>query len=374
MKTYGIDANVLTRAKKTGTERYTRELLREMMTFPLQDDERVILYSSALIPDFVNLPKGWELKILDWKLKKGWTHMRLSWELLVRTPNLFFSPAHEIPLFHGRTKIVSTVHDVAFRLVPEVYTEANRKRQEWAVGRAVKQAKRIITVSETTKNDLMRFFGVAKEKIVPIHLAVKPEQFMVSNEKQQEILNKYHLNPGLYFVSVGRIEKKKNIPFLLDAFDAFKKDRGIGDPYCLVLIGSMGEERAEIEAQLNQLACKDSIHGLGYLPDEEIRAILSGAIGYVFPSNYEGFGIPSLEAMASRIPLIASDIPALREVAGEAAIFCGPKDVGAWKNAMKIIADDQAMRADLVLKGSERLQDFSWKKTAEKTWEVLRGV
>ncbi|MFA6522307.1 MAG: glycosyltransferase family 1 protein [Patescibacteria group bacterium] len=374
MKTYGIDVNALTRARKTGTERYVFELLKEMIKTPLQNEERVVLYSSALIPELGTLPNGWILKILDWKLKKAWTHARLSWELLTRTPDVFFSPAHEIPLFHRRTKFVSTVHDVAFRIVPEVYSKKSVKRQEWAVARALKLDQKIITISETSKNDLVNLYHVAPERIAITPLAVHPEAFATVEADKQNVLDKYRLNAGLYFVTVGRVEKKKNIPFLLSTFEAFKRDRGIGDPYQLVLAGTFGEDAKEIQAQIEKLVCKDVVRVLGYVPDAELPGLLAGAVAYVFPTRYEGFGIPALEAMASRIPLIASDIPALREVAGDAALFAGVEDAGAWIEAMQKIVDNESLRADLVLKGAQRLHDFSWVETAKKTWEVLRSV
>ena len=374
MKTYGIDANALTQRRKTGTERYALELIREMVKEPLSDNERVFLYSSAPIPDLGTLPNGWQLKILSWKFKKAWTHIRLSWELIARPPNVFFSPAHEIPLLHRRTNIVSTVHDVAFRIVPDVYPNKNRMRQEWAVGRAVRKASRLIAVSETTKKDLVNLYAVSPERIMVTPLAVRPEDFAVSESEKQRILDKYRLNAGLYFLTVGRIEKKKNIPFFLSTFEAFKRDRGVGDPHQLVLAGSFGNESEEIKSQIKKLNCVDSVRVLGYVPDADLAGLFSGAVAYVFPTQYEGFGIPSLEAMAARIPLIASDIPALREVAGDAAVFAHPEASEDWVKAMKNIVDTESVRAGLVLKGTERIHRFSWKTTAQKTWEVLRSV
>ena len=119
MRTYGIDVNALARERYTGTERYVLELMHEMMRVPLEADERVWLYSSRRVEALGELPQGWEWRILKWP-GKGWTHIRLSWELLRRPPSVFFSPAHEIPLLHRRAKIVNTVHDIAFEIVPEV--------------------------------------------------------------------------------------------------------------------------------------------------------------------------------------------------------------------------------------------------------------
>ena len=375
MKTYGIDANALTQQRKTGTERYAWELIREMMKEPLLDRERVVLYASGDIPDLGTLPNGWQLKILTWKLKKAWTHLRLSWELTSRPPNVFFSPAHEIPLFCRQTGIVATVHDVAFRIVPDVYPDRNRMRQEWAVGRAIRKASRLIAISETTKNDLVNLYKIPPGKIIVTPLAVRREEFAVSESDRRRVLDKYRLAKGQYFLTVGRIENKKNIPFFLSAFEMFKQTRNIGDPYQLVLAGSFGHGAEEIKSQIENLNCRNSVRVLGYVPDEDLAGLFCGASAYVFPSQYEGFGIPALEAMAANIPLIASDIPALREVAGDAALFAHPGTTQAWSDAMRKIVDDrESAGADLIQRGSERLLEYSWEKTARRTWEVLRSI
>ncbi|MFH1712151.1 MAG: glycosyltransferase family 1 protein [Patescibacteria group bacterium] len=374
MFTFGIDANALTRPSRTGTERYVSSLLREMMKFPLQQDEEVILYSSGPIDEFRQLPAGWSLRVLNWPPKKVWTHARLSWELIRRTPNVFFTPAHEIPRFYRRTKIVSTVHDVAFCIVPEVYSETSRRRQEWAVKRAIREADHLITVSNTTKQDLESIYHVPSSKITATQLAIEPDDFQVSEEKKRFVLQKYRLSRKKYFITIGRVEQKKNVLMLIDAFSEFKRSRPSDDPIELVFGGSVGFGEDVIMAKINASAVKESIKLLGYIPEEDLAGLVSGALAYVFPAHYEGFGIPALEAMAAEVPLIASDIPALREVAGEAAIFASPQSIGQWAGAMKKISDQEVDIDELVERGRERVGQFSWEKTAQKTWEVLRSL
>jgi len=374
MFTYGIDANALTRSNRTGTERYVLSLLSEMMKFPLQQNERVFLYASGPIDEFKNLPDGWSLQILNWQPKKAWTHGRLSWELIRRTPNLFFTPAHEIPRFYRRTKIVSTVHDIAFRIVPEVYADSSRRRQEWAVKRAIRESNHLLTVSQTTKRDLESKYLVPSEKITATPLAIDSERFAVDQDQKQIVTQKYRLPSQKYFLTVGRVEQKKNILTLIDAFSEFKRRRSSIDTTELVFAGTLGYGEDTIMARIHASPAKESIKLLGYVPEEDLAGLIGGSLAYVLPSFYEGFGIPALEAMAAEVPLIASDIPALHEVAGAAALFASPRSASQWALAMEKIADQTVDVDQMINLGKEQVTRFSWEKTAQKTWAVLRAL
>ncbi len=364
MKTYGIDANALVREKVTGTERYVAWVIKEMMKLPLQNDERVILYASENILVDTPLPSGWQVKVLRWPFKRGWTHGRLSIELLMRGPDIFFSPAHEVPLLTGRTKIVSTIHDIAFHLIPNVYSDKERRRQEWAVKRAITKADHLITVSETTKDDLVEHYAVPTEKISATLLAVDAERFKVSENEKWRIRDKYHLGDKEFVLSVGRIEKKKNIVLLVRACMAV-------DMSC-ILAGSFGFGEERIKQQIAD--SHGLVETLGYVPDKDLPGLVANAFAYVFPSLYEGFGIPALEAMAAGVPLIVSDIPALREIAGDAALYAQPAREKDWQEALHRIKTDATLRDVLIKRGEERVKDFSWRRTAEETWQVLRSL
>lgn len=363
MRVYGIDANALTREKRTGTERYVFELLKEMKKCPLRKEERVVLYASAPLPELNPLPAGWSVHVLRWPFPfKGWTHIRLSLALWRRTPNVFFTPAHEIPLYPGRGKIVSTVHDVAFRHFPELYSARAAKRQEWSISRVLRRAHNIISVSEATKADVVQFYGANPTDIYVIPLGIRSEAFSVEGEVPEKP----------YFLFVGRVEKKKNISTLVRAFEDFKERTG--SDVELVLAGSLGHGGDEIQKQVDASPVSDSIRMLGYVKDREMIPLMRGALGFVFPSKFEGFGMPALEAMAAEIPLIASDIPALREAAGSAAIFVSPDDWKGWSENLQRIFEDGALREQLVMAGRRRVAGFSWSQTARRTWKVLRSV
>jgi glycosyltransferase involved in cell wall biosynthesis len=358
---FGIDVNALTRSQRTGTERYLLAVLREMMSLPLREGEKMILYSSAKVADLGDLPPGWQWRIIKWPLRKGWTHGRLSWELLLAPPDVFWSPVHEIPFMHRCAKIVSTVHDVAFRRLPAVYSPQGTARQEWAISRIGKEADAIISVSQTTKNDLIDLYQLPAEKIFVTHLAPEiRKQFLADRPKT--------VSPSPYFLTIGRLEKKKNIANLVRAFGR------IGGNAKLILAGSWGFGAEEIKQAIAESGASDRIETPGYVSDEEANRLLAGATAYLFPSYYEGFGLPALESMVAGAPLIAADIPALREVAGAAALFVAPADLDGWANAMQQLATDENLRHELIQKGNTRAQAFSWPQTAQNTWEVLRQV
>lgn len=373
MITYGIDGTALLLPNPTGVERYVARLLTAMMQMPLTlSEERVVLYAPKPKPVSLALPAGWEWKELRFWLPKGWTHCRLSRELLLRPPDVFFNPAHEIPMFHRRAKIMTTVHDVVFRHAPSAYSASNLRRQEWAIKRIVKQAQTILTVSEATKKDLIEIYHVPEERLIVTSLA--PASGQGAKTPAQQVMVKYDITPGMYVLFVSRIETKKNPVTLIRAFTELRRRYGVGHPLKLVLAGSNGFGADEALKVAKASNCVNDILFLGYVPDEDIPALMENALCFAFPSLGEGFGIPVLEAMQAGAPVVASDIPAVREVAGEAAIFAPPLDVAKWVVALDTMLIDQKKRELLTTKGYERVKAFSWDKTAQETWKALRAT
>lgn len=368
----GIDCNALTRGFATGVERYVRTLIIELMKTSLAPGDRVRLYVSSIPKETMALPDGWEWRVLPFGMPKGWTHVRLSWELVRNPPDVLFVPGHEVPLFVSKkTKVVATVHDVAFRRVPSTYPPRARRRQEWAVRRAVKRATRLIAVSETTKRDLVELYGVNQEKISVTPLAVDTTQFVMTEGAMRDILQRYRVAPGKYFFFVGRLEEKKNVAALVDAFAEMRRKLGVGHPVELLLAGTPGFGGERI---LRAVARATGVRTVGFVPDADAAALMRGARALCFPSLYEGFGLPILEGFAAGVPVIASDIPSSREVAGDAALFVAPDDVPGWTKAMERCLFGADVRATFIAKGNEQLQKFSWTATADATWNVLRKL
>ena len=174
MTTYGIDAHLLLRKERTGVPRYAGLLLQHMMAMPLLSEEAVVLYGHGPQPTDLMLPDGWRWKILHWPIPRGWTHGRLSWEMLVHPPDVLFVPGHEVPAgVQKRTRVVTTIHDVAFRTVPDVYDASSRRRQEMAVQQAIRRAAIILTPSEATKQDAMNILEIEEKKLKVIYPGVQ---------------------------------------------------------------------------------------------------------------------------------------------------------------------------------------------------------
>ncbi|MBU1705988.1 MAG: glycosyltransferase family 1 protein [Candidatus Uhrbacteria bacterium] len=365
----GIDASSANRAKRTGVQWYAYNLLEEFKKLATTDD-RVVLYLDApLLDDMKSLPNNWEARVLKWSLP-GWNTFRLSWEMWRRPPDVLFVPANKIPLIHPK-KTVTTIHDIGPDRVPNVYEPKVRQQVKAATKAAVKGASKIFTVSQFTKSELVSVYMVLKEKMIVTPLAADTTRYQkLEASKINPVLAKYRLGRS-YFLHVGRLENKKNLGTIIRAFETFKSTRGLGDPFELVLVGSPGFGYSTIKQYINGSSAKDSIRELGYVDEADVPAIMNQATAYLFPSWYEGFGIPALETMACGTVLIASDIGALREVAADAAIFVSPSEPEAWARALDRIASEPTVREEFEQKGLERVKEFSWKKTAELTWQEI---
>lgn len=373
MKTIGIDASALLKTNPTGVENYARLLLGEMMKEPLQTGESVVLYARGSKPEGLELLAGWSWKSLPFWFSKGWTHFRLSKELFEHPVNVFFSPAHEVPLATGSAKVVTTVHDVAFAKNARLYSVLQNFRQRAAVRHAVRVASKLLAVSAMTMGDLVKYFKADVDKITVTHLA--PTVDAPPNETViLEVLKKYSLERGKYFLYVGRIEEKKNVGTLVEAFRRYKESVDQTDQTKLALVGGLGFRGQRIIDAAKTSPYAMDIVITGYVPESDIAALYVGALAFIFPSHDEGFGLPILEAMTLGTPVLLSDIPVFHEVAGSAAEYAAPTDPTAFALKMKALIESPELRTSLISRGLAQIEKYSWVKTAKLTWEVLRNV
>ncbi len=346
MTTFGIEVNPASREQKTGTEWYTVKLV-EAMQKQVRPGDEVRLYSR---------------ENLKWPFKRLWTQLRLSWEMLRRPPDVLFVPAHAVPRVHPK-KTVTTVHDLGFKRFPHLYESKARRYLEATTKFAVKKCARIITPSEFTKHELVELYHADPDKIVvtplaPIMSPLTTNQLPLSHT----------------FLTMSRIESKKNIAALIRAFEIFKERRGVGDPFELYLAGKPGFGYGAIKQLIDRSPARASIKELGFVTDEQARNLFASAYAYVYPSWYEGFGISAVDAMQFGTPIIASNIPALHEAAGEAAVYFDPNSPQELARHMSELADNPTLRNELAQKSLVQVAQFSWEKTAEQTWGVLRSL
>lgn len=285
-----------------------------------------------------------------------------------------FDVYHEpniLPLrFDGPTVI--TVHDLSWIRHPEAHPVERVKAMNRYFESGLRQANAIITDSKFVRQELMDVFGVGTSRITAIPLGVEPMFVPLSAVQTQTVLAQHQLVHGQYFVAVGTLEPRKNLSLALRAYQQLPAQTR--RRYPLVLIGMKGWHTAELERQMVPLVQAGEVRQLGYVPRSELATIMAGACSLVYPSLYEGFGLPPLEAMACGVPVICANASSLPEVVGDAGILIDPRDEGALTSAMRRMGEDQVAREALASKAVKRSKEFTWMRCAEETVAVYRSV
>ena len=289
--------------------------------------------------------------------------------MAVRPPDVLFVPAHVLPLIHPRRSVV-TVHDLGYLAYPEAHKTGDRRYLDWSTRWNARRAKFVIADSAATQADLIRAYGVDERKIRVIHLG-RDETLAPVPDAQvlAEVQARYGITAH-YVLYVGTLQPRKNLARVIEAFAraaAAPAFAGIQ----LVLAGKKGWLYDDLFAQVERMGLAGRVLFPGYVDDADLPALLSGALAFVFPSLYEGFGIPVLEAGACGVPVITSNTSSLPEVAGDAALLVDPHDVDAIAEAMTRLVTDAALRTELSRRGLANVQRFSWEKCARETLAVL---
>ena len=404
--TIGIDASRANRAYKTGTEWYSYYLIKNFAE--IDSKNKYILYSDQPFGDdlkkIIDTHPNFKGKVLGWPGQYFWTLGRLSLEMIFCRPRILFVPAHSIPLFHPR-RTITTIHDIAFKKECAVYTEqtVDHGRHflrcfivfiikhvlfltgkgfkydataylDWSTRYALRHAKKIITVSHNTKKEIEEVYKTDPKKIAVIHNGYDDSFYKKIEDKKEvtQVLDRYGLNFP-YLLSVGRLEKKKNIPMLIEAL-ALLKENNPEIKAKLVLIGHAGFGYDEIKYIIEEYNLNSEIVMLGWVAEADLPAIYNGAAAFVFPSRHEGFGIPAMQALACGVPTVVSDIPVLREVAEDAAIYFNKDKKEDIAEKLRIILTDENLRAKLSESGLKRAQQFNWRKCAEETLREIKSL
>ena len=277
----------------------------------------------------------------------------------------------QVPTFlKFKQKYIITVHDLTPFITPKESKFGRPLIYKLLFPRTLKTADKIITVSNSTKKDLINHFDIPEKKIRVIFEAADEKFKPLNNEKISETEQKYNLNFP-FILYVGTLEARKNIPTLVTAFYKLKKKN---IEHKLVITGTKGWKYKEIFETIDKLNLQNDVVFTGYVSDEDLPALYNAADLFVYPSIYEGFGLPPLEAMACGTPVITSNTSSLPEVVGDAGIMVDPYDVDGLADAMHRVLTDEGSRADMIKKGLERTKMFSWEKCARETLEVYEEV
>lgn len=368
-----IEASSLLKPK-TGVGEYTANLIRALGR--LQDSQYVLFYNSFRKRKPENLIGGLDYaRIRITNLRIPARLLGLAWQILPFPPvdwftgpvDIFHSPNYKVIPVH-RSKLVVTVHDLVVLKYPQ-YQFITRVRNIGGWLRKLRRADAVVAVSENTRRDILELLDVPPEKVHVIYQGYNADLFRpdLPQQEVERVLQHYLLRVP-YLLYLGTLEPRKNLVRLIQAFHLLR--RRSRNTISLILAGQKGWLYDDIFAEILRLGLHDSVKYLGYVADEDLPGLIKGARALAYPSLYEGFGLPPLEAMAMGTPVLTSNVASLPEVVGEAALQVNPEDVEAIAAGLERLCDDEALRQELKKKGWQRAQLFSWDKAAQQTMEL----
>lgn len=268
-----------------------------------------------------------------------------------------------------RTRLALTVHDLSFLRHPEWFRWERSAYYRAAIGRSVRSADLVIADSEATAADLRELLREPPNHIAVIPLGVEEHYRPATGEAIADVRARYGL-PGQFFLYLGTIEPRKNLPRLIRAFDRIAG----GVEADLVIAGRAGWKVDATQSAVSMAEHRDRIHFPGFVAAEDMPAVLSAAEAFVWPSLWEGFGLPPLEAMACGTPVVTSNVSSLPEVTADAALLVAPEDEDAIAEAMRRVVEDSELRETLIARGHERAAMFTWRRTAAMTADAYRAL
>jgi glycosyltransferase involved in cell wall biosynthesis len=398
--TIGIDASRANKIQKTGTEWYSYYLIQELKK--LDKKSHYFLYSKeALHGDLGQLPENWESKVLSWPPKFLWTQFRLSFEMLRQPPDLLFVPAHTIPLIHPK-KTVTTCHDIGFERYPELYSPLELRYHRFGMRLAVRKAAKIIVPSEFTKKEMVEVYNADPKKFEVIYHGYNQEVYKVTEKNLPAPFDKGAVTVGHggevavaplskgvaegrgireitepFILYIGRLEKKKNTAGLVEAYARILNELKTNNELQnlkLVLVGGPGYGFEEVQEKIKKYNLEDRVIMPGWLSGEELARLLKLAELFVFPSFYEGFGLPILEAMACGCSVVASHLASIPEVGGDAIEYFDPHNIEDMSDKIAKVLINKNLQEELRKRGFERVKNFSWEKCARETLNVLESI
>ena len=365
---------------RAGIGRYAQELTAALLQIATKNEYIAFYNCSAQVqiePPLDSIPhlplglpdKPWRLRVLLAQL------LHRSQDNLFRGVDLFHATDHLLPsLSHVRS--VFTLHDLTFRLYSQAHNVWNRWFLSLMMPRFLRTADAIVADSACTQRDAARLYRVDIARVNVIYPGVSVHFRPADPQVVQAIRKKYGL-PERFILYVGTIEPRKNLTALLEAFRHLLATCSPLPATCslrLVIVGKKGWLYEGVFRRLRELGLEDRVHFTGYVPDGDLPALYSAASVFVFPSLYEGFGLPVLEAMACGTPVIASNTSSLPEVVGEAGLLVNPHDIHTLVAALKRVLADEHLRAEMKAQGLERAQAFTWERTARETLRVYEEV
>ena len=367
-----IHASDLDHQRIDGTRVYIKSVLNEIAELD-QKDEFWIYHKTDFNPALE--PHGasnfcFQKKPLNW----FWTQTRFAWEVFKLNPSSLWMPVHNLPILRRKKmRTVVTIHDLAFKIFPEHFPKKDLHKLNLLTDHAIGNATKIIAISESTKKDILKIYPkVSAEKIAVVHHGFDAKLFEcdVSQNVAAEILQTYALESKKYLLYVGAIQPRKNLEILVAAFEQLKKEH---PDLKLVLAGARAWNWKETADKIASSPHAKDIVETGKISFAQLPVLYQNASVFVFPSLYEGFGIPVLEAFASNVPVICANNSSLPEVGGDGAKYFQANDSNELAGLLEKILNSEELQREMILKGKKQLKNFSWKKCARETLKVIRG-
>lgn len=349
----------------SGIGTYIENLVKNLSQIDSKN-EYILINSGEELPD---LPSNFKFRNIHSKVFSLSEHYKLPFILKEEGIDIFHFP-HFYSLFFCACKGVVTIHDLIFSIFPAETSMPGRLYYNLMIKHSLKIAKKIIAVSHNTKRDIMNFFGIPDAKIEVIYEGIDKifhpidDRVVLENIKQ-----KYNID-AQFILYVGLKKPHKNLSRLIRAFGLWKRSGRKGK---LVIVGKE-DVRYSLKPLVEEFGLNNEVVFTGYIPREDLVLLYNAAEIFVFPSLYEGFGLPVLEAMACGKPIIASNCSSLPEIVGDCAVLINPYDIEEMANVIKVVLDDEKLKRDLSQKALDRSKFFSWSKCAEQTIDVYESV
>jgi glycosyltransferase involved in cell wall biosynthesis len=359
-----------------GVGRFVRHLVHALTEIDHQN-QYVLVHAAPNPGRAADLPVApnvttRQLRFQERVLATLWHRLRIPFpvDLATGPVDIFHAPDFVLPpVRHGIT--IMTVHDLAFLIHPECAHERLRVFLERAVPASVQRADYIIADSESTRNDLICLLDASPDRVFVVPGGVDPAFAPATEGEVAEVRRTYRLDRP-YLLTVGVIEPRKNLPRLIEAYTRFRVRTGL--PHQLVIAGGRGWLSDETFRQAEGCSFPGDVRFTGHVPDPDLVALYSGAEAFAYPSLYEGFGLPVLEAMACATAVVCSNVSSLPEFATDAAILVQPTDPDAIADALETVCCDAQVRHELSRRGRERAQSYSWGRSAQRLLEIYERV
>jgi len=360
-----------------GIGRYSCELLKELL--PLDKKQKYILTVipgtkierdlAQALNERDNPVEIIEISARHYSLAEQTKYLKLLNEL---KPDLVHFPHFNHPILY-KGKFVVTIHDLTLSQYAERGTALKRKAYHYVIAHAAKMAAKVLTVSDHVRRDLIANFNLSTNKIITTHNGIDAKFKKITNPKTLKKVEKYKLFKP-YILSVGQWRGHKNLLRLVEAFGEIQKLPEFKDKIELVFGGRFDPKYPELPQKVAELNLQKVVKFIGFVEDEDLPLIYNNAKAFVFPSFSEGFGLPGLEAQACGVPVVSSNRTSLPEILGKGALYFNPESVRDMARKILQILTDEKLRRELIKTGEENARRFSWKRTAQKTLEVYRGI